>query len=124
MPAMGERSESADYRVPLEGTARSFVVGFTRGGPIVLRFYRDGTVRFEHTCDRRHALDPKRRSVKPHVVTIAPLLAYGPAGPDHAGKMHSIELGPGSADVTVGGSLLCPDCGLHGMVERSVWRDV
>lgn len=111
-------------RVLTEGTTRAFVVGFEREGAVVLRLYRDGTARFEHHCDRRHALDPKRRNVQPPVVVVAPLLAYGPAGADEQGKRHTVTLGPGSADVTVGGSLLCPDCGLHGMVERSVWRNV
>ena len=69
--------------------------------------YPDGTVRFEHVCDRGQR----------GVIICAPLLQLG-----HG---HTLTRSPDVADdpPTVHPSILCDDCGTHGFVEHGVWRD-
>lgn len=63
-------------------------------------FYRDGTARFEHRCDRGDR----------GVVVCAPALQLG-AG-------HAIEQ---RDPLTISPSILCPDCGTHGFVRAGRW---
>lgn len=73
--------------------------------------YPDGTVRFEHRCDRG----------KRGVIICAPALSPG----------HTLTYGPckrpecqGAHDVpTVTPSILCPDCGTHGFITDGRWAD-
>lgn len=69
-------------------------------GPHALVFYRNGEVRFRHTCDRADR----------GVIVCAPLLGEG----------HMVT-GAG-ADCAVNPSILCSDCGTHGFVIASEWR--
>jgi hypothetical protein len=63
-------------------------------------FYEDGTVRFEHSCDRGDR----------GVIDCAPALQIGSG--------HSIV----SEDpLTITPSILCADCGTHGFVRDGRW---
>lgn len=65
-----------------------------------LNYYQDGTVRFEHRCDRGDR----------GVIICAPLLQLDGG--------HTID----REAVTVSPSILCSDCGTHGFVRRGVWE--
>lgn len=65
-------------------------------------FYPDGTVRFQHTCDRT----AQGRGV----IVCAPLLRIG-----HG---HSIRQ---RDPLTISPSLRCGDCGTHGYIHDSIW---
>lgn len=87
------------------------------GGPSYrLLTYPDGTVRFEHRCDRGDR----------GVIVCAPALCIGP----HAGgslgthtltrndrRTHACPDG----QPTVRASVLCPDCGTHGFITDGYW---
>lgn len=64
--------------------------------------YENGTVRFEHRCDRGER----------GVVICAPALQLDGGG-------HQID----KNTVTVTPSILCPDCGTHGSVTNGRWAD-
>ena len=72
--------------------------------------YPDGTVRFEHRCDRGER----------GVIVCAPALQIGGG--------HSItRAGEGTRNhpngkPTVSPSILCSDCSVHGFVVDGVWR--
>lgn len=76
--------------------------------------YPDGTVRFEHRCDRGER----------GVIVCAPALQIGPEN----GHGHAITHdGEGTRNhprgkPTVSPSILCSDCGLHGFIVDGVWR--
>ena len=62
--------------------------------------YPDGTMRFEHRCDRGER----------GVVICAPALRLGDG--------HTVvEMDP----LTVTPSILCPDCGTHGFIRAGAW---
>jgi hypothetical protein len=63
-----------------------------------LRFYPDGTIRFRHRCKQVDGMQ----------IYAAPTLAPG----------HVFESRRPS---TIGGSILCPDCGTHGWVRAGEW---
>lgn len=75
-----------------------------------LLHYPDGTVRFEHRCDRGDR----------GVIVCAPALQIGSGHTlTHAGEGdHNNPRGK----PTVSPSILCPDCGLHGFVTDGRWR--
>lgn len=80
------------------------------GPDIALLFYRDGTVRFEHVCDRG------RRGVIRCAPELSPghdVRTYRQQGPRQAKRL------PGRT--TVSPSILCEDCGTHGFVTNGVW---
>ena len=83
-------------------------------GPVYrLLTYSNGTVRFEHRCDRGAR----------GVIICAPALRIGSG--------HSITYSPckrpacrGTHDVpTVRPSISCPDCGTHGFITDGRWAD-
>lgn len=73
--------------------------------------YADGTVRFEHRCDRGER----------GVIICAPTLqigsghtlAYGPCQRPECNGVHEAP--------TVTPSILCPDCGTHGFITDGRW---
>lgn len=65
-------------------------------------FYPDGTVRFEHRCDRS--------SRNAGVVVCAPALQIG--------NGHTVVQ---SMPLTIVASILCPDCNTHGWVTDGGW---
>ena len=67
-------------------------------------FYEDGSVRFEHLCDRLR---------DEYVLRVAPRLQIG--------NGHRIVR---QDPLTIVASLLCEDCGLHGFVTEGIWRGV
>lgn len=83
------------------GWERSVSIAHTGRNGYRLLFYPDGTVRFEHECDRGGC----------GVVICAPVLAIG---------THRIV----NADpITIEPSLCCPDCDTHGFIRNGRWVD-
>lgn len=74
----------------------------TEDPPRMLHYNDDGGFwAFQHVCVRPDA-----------TIRVAPRLT----------SEHNVVLTPGpEVVVTVTPSILCPDCGLHGFVERSTW---
>lgn len=70
-------------------------------GPRVL-FYADGTVRFEHRCDRSHR--------NAGILVCAPALQIG--------NGHTVTQ---TDPLTIVASILCPDCAVHGWVTDGRW---
>lgn len=68
-----------------------------------LLWYEDGTVRFQHHCDRGSR----------GLIVCAPALQTGPHGTGHI-----VTSGP-----TVTPSIACPDCGAHGFVNSGRWTN-
>ena len=66
--------------------------------------YADGTVRFEHVCDRG------RRGV----IVCAPALQIG--------NGHTLTRAT-DGRATVRASILCDDCGTHGWVTDGLWHE-
>jgi len=81
------------------------------GGSYGLLTYPDGSVRFEHLCDRGER----------GVIITAPLLCIGPhaGGP---GGTHTLTRN-GEGRPTVRASVLCYDCGTHGFITDGVWSE-
>lgn len=79
------------------GWVDSAFIPNVRGDSYRLLFYADGTVRFEHKCDRGDR----------GLVVCAPALA----------PEHQVD----RATVTVSPSILCADCGTHGFVRDGSW---
>ncbi len=73
------------------------------GAAYLLRLYEDGTVRFEHICDRGDR----------GIVVCSPALHVGPHGDGH----RIVSRDPWHIEP----SILCPDCGTHGFVRDGVW---
>lgn len=71
-------------------------------GTMLVHFYADGEVRFEHVC--KDIGEGER-------LVCAPALQIG-AG-------HSIVC---EAPLTIVASILCADCGTHGFVTEGMWR--
>lgn len=108
-----------EYGSWTEGEVETLDVGEHRGEPLTLRFYEDGTVRVRHLCDRRFG---QRPDVAPHCVFQSPALVLGPyARAARGGRRHVLRRDDDGA-VWIGGSIACPDCDLHVMVERSTAR--
>lgn len=84
-------------RVVQPGFTRIDVIGEYR-----LLSYDDGTVRFEHTCDR----GPRG------VIVCAPALQIG--------NGHTLTRN-NDGQPTVRASILCDDCGTHGWVTDGRW---
>lgn len=83
--------------------------GWTEAVPLSERirvlFYDDGTVRFEHLCDRTvHDRG---------TIVCSPALQTGPHGTRHR-VVSRVPL-------TITPSILCPDCGTHGFVTDGKW---
>ena len=87
--------------------------GWTQCDDIVggyrLLTYADGTVRFEHRCDRGSR----------GVIICAPALCIGPYAGTSAGTHVLTRNAVGQP--TVRASVLCPDCGTHGFITDGVW---
>jgi hypothetical protein len=66
--------------------------------------YAEGTVRFEHRCDRGAR----------GTIICAPALRIG--------KGHTLTRS-GDEKPTVRASILCPDCGTHGFITDGRWAD-
>ena len=78
------------------------------GNSYRLLHYPNGTVRFEHVCDRGDR----------GVIICAPALQIGNGHtlgytPNQAGDMRP----------TVTPSILCPDCNTHGFITNGRWTD-
>jgi hypothetical protein len=69
-----------------------------------LLFYPDGTVRFEHRCDRGDR----------GIIICAPALS------EHHVLSRTIRPDQKEA-VTITPSILCPDCNTHGFIRESRW---
>lgn len=81
-------------------------------GPMYrLLTYANGTVRFEHRCDRGER----------GVIICAPALSdghtltYGPCVRPDCQETHDAP--------TVSPSILCPDCGTHGFITAGRWAN-
>lgn len=72
-----------------------------------LLFYADGTVRFEHKCDRGDR----------GLVVCAPALQLD-GGHTITTRDPVVDRG---TPITVTPSILCPDCGTHGFVRNGRW---
>jgi hypothetical protein len=86
------------------GWTDSVYVTHLLGPSYRLLFYPDGSVRFEHRCDRGDR----------GTIICAPALT----------PEHSVDRGVNRAQrntVTVSPSIVCPDCGTHGFVRESRW---
>ena len=96
---------SADEAFAVDpGWVKSEVIRAVNEGPFRLLTYADGTVRFEHRCDRGER----------GVIICAPALS-----PGHV-VTESVRL-DGTPGTTVTPSNLCPDCGTHGFVTDGRW---
>lgn len=73
------------------------------GPDMALLTYADGTVRFEHICDRG----------KRGTIVHAPMLQIG--------NGHTLTRDERD-QATVRASILCEDCGLHGWVTDGRWH--
>lgn len=73
------------------------------GDNMALLTYPDGTVRFEHLCDR----GPRG------VIVCAPALMLG--------QGHTLTRNE-AGQPTVRASILCPDCDTHGWVTEGKWH--
>lgn len=78
--------------------AKTVRPGSPRTKMLRVLFYPDGSVRFEHLCDR-----PGRG-----IIVCAPLLNEG----------HQLV---SQNPLTITPSILCPDCGTHGFVTNGKW---
>lgn len=87
------------FLVPL-GWNEATIVKQVAGPSYRVLFYEDGTVRFEHRCDR----GPRG------VVICAPALQLDGG--------HVIEQ---RDPLTISPSILCPDCGTHGFIRARRW---
>ena len=76
-----------------------------------LLYYPDGTVRFEHRCDRGQR----------GVIICAPVLRIGHGHTITRNDRGTHENPQGQP--TVRASVLCPDCGTHGFITDGWWRD-
>lgn len=80
--------------------------------------YDDGTVRFEHRCDRGER----------GVIICAPALCVGPHASGPLGT-HTLTRNDTrtrecpEGQPTVRASVLCPDCGTHGFITDGGWYD-
>lgn len=83
------------------------------GPPYRLLTYADGTVRFEHRCDRGERgtiiCAPALQIGNGHTVT------YGLCPRSDCQRTHEVP--------TVRASILCPDCGTHGFITDGRWAD-
>lgn len=108
-------SEYEPFIVEPGWTASDFIAH--PGGPTYrLLYYPDGSVRFEHRCDRGER----------GVIICAPALCIGPWAGTPAGthtltrndrRTHACPDG----EPTVRASVLCPDCGTHGFITDGRW---
>jgi len=90
----------ADRFAVLPGWERSVYIPHTGGPSYRVLFYPDGSVRFEHRCDRGER----------GTIICAPALRIGDG--------HTIEsLDP----LTISPSILCPDCETHGFIRNGRW---
>jgi hypothetical protein len=79
-----------------------------------LLYYADGTVRFEHRCDRGDR----------GVIICAPVIHMGPVDPSHLvtrNETRTHENPKGQPTITP--SIHCPDCGTHGFIKNGWWYD-
>ena len=94
-----ERGEAVPFCVPAGWIDSVFIKNAT-GPSYRLLFYKDGSVRFEHRCDRGDRgviiCAPRLQLEGGHVLTRGPLLTVTP-------------------------SILCSDCGTHGVIADSRW---
>lgn len=74
-----------------------------------LLYYSDGTVRFEHRCDRGER----------GVIICAPALRIGHGHTVTRNDRQTHENPHGQP--TVRASVLCPDCGTHGFITNGRW---
>lgn len=79
------------------------IVKQVAGPSFRLLYYPDGSVRFEHRCDRGER----------GVIICAPALQIG--------RGHTVTKPPGGAP-TVRASVLCPDCNTHGFITDGRWH--
>lgn len=77
-----------------------------------LLHYADGTVRFEHRCDRGER----------GVIVCAPALQIGSGGHTLTHASDGDHYNP-RGKPTVSPSILCDDCGTHGFIVGGWWRD-
>lgn len=94
-----------DLREPFcvdPGWVHADIITNTLGPTFRLLTYEDGTVRFEHRCDRGER----------GVIICAPAL--------HIGNGHTLTR-IGAGPPTVHPSILCDDCGTHGFVTDGRW---
>lgn len=73
--------------------------------------YADGTVRFEHVCDRSER----------GVILCAPALRIG-NGHTLTRNDTKTRNSP-EGEPTVNPSILCPDCGTHGFITEGRWSE-
>lgn len=84
------------------GWIKADIISHLLGPQYRLLTYADGTVRFEHRCDRGDR----------GVIICAPALMLG--------RGHTLTRNE-SGEPTVRASILCPDCGTHGFVTDGRW---
>ncbi len=88
------------YMVNLDGCNRIVCMDGPGHDPHRVLFYDDGTVRFEHRCDRW----PRG------VIVYAPVLQLG--------RGHEIT---SDDPLTITPSILCQDCGTYGSIRDGKW---
>jgi hypothetical protein len=99
-----EHSAEKDAPFAVEpGWVDACVIG-NLGPTYRLLTYADGTVRFEHRCDRGER----------GTIICAPALRIG-----HGHTLTRSDNGK----PTVRASILCPDCGTHGFITDGRWAD-
>jgi hypothetical protein len=76
----------------------------TLGTDMALLTYADGTVRFQHRCDRGDR----------GVIVCAPAIQIGSG--------HTLTRVTVDGPANVRPSISCPDCGTHGFVTNGVWE--
>jgi hypothetical protein len=104
-------SEGCEPFVVEPGWVDAYFVKDVRGAFYRLLTYADGTVRFEHRCDRGDR----------GTIICAPALQIGNG---HTLTWRDVPTPDGTYRVpapTVTPSILCPDCGTHGFVTDGRW---
>lgn len=97
----GDAPQQEPFCVP-SGWEWSDIIANVAGPAYRLLGYPDGTVRFEHRCDRSER----------GVIICAPALQIG--------NGHTLTRDE-QGHPTVRASILCPDCGTHGFVTEGRW---